>query len=439
MSPKKTLSFDALRQSISYALCNATDNREANKIEYSLHDIAMSGFACMFLQCPSLLEFQRRLEEGYGRSNLQTQFGIKAIPKNTTLREGLDEMNTLTFAPVFDDFLIRLQQQNQLQKYQFLEGMYLLPMDGTEYFTSRAVSCNSCLNAPAGKKGPRCFHKLVQAAIVFPGIKQVFPLMPEAIQNTDGLTKKDSEISAATRLMRSLKGAHPTMIFIRMGDSLYAHSPFIRETLLQGDHFLFSIKPGDHKHLTKELKQVSFYKHQETTKNQKITYEWALQQPLTAAADSPLVNVIRCRKVTVHKKTGEIKSTYIGTWITDLDVNENNIVKLVEAARTRWRIENECFNTLKNQGYAIEHNFGHGDKNLCFNFYILTLLAFFLQQIGDLCDPLYQQARKKAGTLRCFWQDIRALINRFLYASWYKLLEQMVDYKKHTFMLFPDG
>lgn len=260
MSPKKTLSFDALREGMSHLLHDAPDHRQASKIEYSLHDIAMSGFACMFLQCPSLLEFQRRLEEGYGRSNLLTQFGVKAIPKNTALREGLDAMDTLAFSPVFDDFLIRLQEQNQLQKYQFLEGMYLLPMDGTEYFTSRAISCDSCLNVPAGKKGPRCFHKVVQAAIVFPGIKQVIPVMPEAIQNTDGLTKKDSEISAAIRLMQSLKGAHPEMIFIRMGDSLYAHSPFIRETLAQGDHFLFSIKPGDHKHLTKALTQVTFNK-----------------------------------------------------------------------------------------------------------------------------------------------------------------------------------
>ena len=27
-------------------------------------------------------------------------------------------------------------------------------------------------------------------------------------------------------------------------------------------------------------------------------------------------------------------------------------------------VENETFNTLKNQGYQLEHNFGHGTKNL---------------------------------------------------------------------------
>jgi hypothetical protein len=429
------LTFDSLRASLSATLHNAPDHRQISKVEYSLHDIALSGFACMFLQCPSLLEFQRRLEEGYGRSNLQTQFGITAIPQNTALRSGLDAMDSQTFAPVFADYVLRLQQENQLQKYQFLDGMYLAPLDGTEYFTSRAISCDSCQSAPAGKKGPRCLHKVVQAAIVCPGIKQVIPFMPEEIQNSDGSTKKDSEVAAGIRLMRKIKAQHPDMTFIRMGDSLYAHTPFIRETLAQGDHYLLAMKPGDHKHLTKTLKNITWNKHSETTdKDRKITYEWALQQPLTAAADSHQVNVIRCRMTRPDKKTGTSKSTYIGTWITDLEVNEANVARLVAGARARWRIENECFNTLKNQGYAIEHNFGHGDQNLCFNFYILTLLAFFIQQIGDLCDPLYQQARAKAGTLRCFWQDIRALVNRFLYASWYKLLEQIIDYRKHTFI-----
>ena len=32
--------------------------------------------------------------------------------------------------------------------------------------------------------------------------------------------------------------------------------------------------------------------------------------------------------------------------------------------RARWKIENETFNTLKNQGYHFEHNYGHGEQHL---------------------------------------------------------------------------
>ena len=52
--------------------------------------------------------------------------------------------------------------------------------------------------------------------------------------------------------------------------------------------------------------------------------------------------------------------TYENAWVTDLTPTSANIVQLVRAARARWKIENEGFNTLKNQGYHLEHNFGHG-------------------------------------------------------------------------------
>ena len=51
------------------------------------------------------------------------------------------------------------------------------------------------------------------------------------------------------------------------------------------------------------------------------------------------------------------KVTYRNTWITDFIVSPDNIKKLVEGGRARWSIENEGFNTLKNNGYHIEHNF----------------------------------------------------------------------------------
>jgi len=76
------------------------------------------------------------------------------------------------------------------------------------------------------------------------------------------------------------------------------------------------------------------------------------------------------------------------SWVTDIPVSEENIRELVRGGRCRWKIENETFNTLKNQGYHIEHNFGHGKKNLSMNFFLLNLLAFFTHQILELTDLL---------------------------------------------------
>jgi hypothetical protein len=65
---------------------------------------------------------------------------------------------------------------------------------------------------------------------------------------------------------------------------------------------------------------------------------------------------------------------------------------MVTVARTRWKIENETFNTLKNQGYHLEHNYGHGNKYLATNFAILTFLAFLTDQIAQALDTAFQKS-----------------------------------------------
>ena len=74
------------------------------------------------------------------------------------------------------------------------------------------------------------------------------------------------------------------------------------------------------------------------------------------------------------------------TWVTDLRITRGNARPLVRGGRARWKIENETFNTLKNQGYQFEHNFGHGQQNLSVVFAMLMMLAFLVDQTQQLCD-----------------------------------------------------
>ena len=66
------------------------------------------------------------------------------------------------------------------------------------------------------------------------------------------------------------------------------------------------------------------------------------------------------RAIVIFDSKGEM--TYRCSWVTDIPLEAHNVEKVVRAARARWKIENEGFNTLKNQGYHLEHNFGHGSS-----------------------------------------------------------------------------
>ena len=85
----------------------------------------------------------------------------------------------------------------------------------------------------------------------------------------------------------------------------------------------------------------------------------------------------------------------------------------MRGGRARWRIENEVFNTLKNQGYHAEHNYGLGKQYLIFVFALLMMLAFLVDQIQQLCCPLFQSALERLESKKALWDRMRALFQCF--------------------------
>jgi len=161
-------------------------------------------------------------------------------------------------------------------------------------------------------------------------------------------------------------------------------------------------------------------------KGQTIIYQWMNDVPLVAGADAVKVNFFQKKTITVDGLGIETRCR-VESWITSFEVTEELVSLFVLGAKTRWKIENECFNTLKNQGYHLTHNYGHGEKNLSFNFYQLTLLAFTLQQIAELCDDIYQKCRKMAGSKRSLWEKLRTFVNSFVFESQEQLLHFYYD------------
>ena len=150
-------------------------------------------------------------------------------------------------------------------------------------------------------------------------------------------------------------------------------------------------------------------------------FEWINHVPLNGNKDTPWVSYFE------YWLIREGKATYHNSWVTDLTVDDNNIVELVKAGRCKWKIENETFNTLKNQGYHIEHNFGHGKKHLSMNFFLLNLLAFFMHQIFELTDKLYQKCRKEFSSKEEFWNNLRSVIRMLIFPDWETLLSRVLN------------
>ena len=90
-------------------------------------------------------------------------------------------------------------------------------------------------------------------------------------------------------------------------------------------------------------------------------------------------------------------------------MNRKNIKEIVEAGRTRWKIENENNNTLKTKGYNFKHNFGHGKQHLSSLLASLNILAFLVHTVLEWFDQCYALVRNELASRKTFFDDIRAL------------------------------
>src|ERR1700683_2876491 len=87
-------------------------------------------------------------------------------------------------------------------------------------------------------------------------------------------------------------------------------------------------------------------------------------------------------------------------------IRKDNVAEIVACGRARWKIENESFNVLKNHGYELEHNFGHGQRFLAMTLAALNLLAVAWHTVLDLLEPPWRTAREAAAKRTSFFAHI---------------------------------
>ncbi len=114
------------------------------------------------------------------------------------------------------------------------------------------------------------------------------------------------------------------------------------------------------------------------------------------------------------------------SWVTDLRVSKRNVFHLMRGGRARWKIANETFNTLKNQGDNFAHNYGHGEQHLSVMCAMLMMLAFVVDQTQQLCWALCRAVWAKLGSKRLLWERMRALFYDYALQSMRQLLETLL-------------
>lgn len=391
-----------------------------DRVTYSLIDCLMSGLAVFGLKCPSLLDFDEKRKDKCVVHNLKTLYGVEQAPCDTRLRERLDEVEPHLLRRAYKSGFRAVQRGKVLPLFEFLEGYYLISNDGTGLFYSTTIHCENCRIKQHRDGSVSYNHHMLSSVLVHPDQSVVLPLLSEPILREDGGTKNTCERTASKRLLTQLRKMHPQLKMLVVEDALYANAPHL-ELLKQLDYrYLIGVKPADHTWLFDYVRACK--PTQITLKQDNKTYHLSFVNgaPLNASHEDIHINFMECEEIDAKGKRQHF------TWITDFPITEHNVYQLMKGARARWRIENETFNTLKNQGYHFEHNFGHGYRYLSSVFAHLMMLAFLIDQVQQLCCPFFQKALKACLKKKNLWEGLRNYFRYSFIETWEALFHALV-------------
>jgi hypothetical protein len=383
----------------------------------SLVDYLMSGLAVFNLKFASLLQFDQNRHEPVIRRNLKNLFGVTDAPSDTSMRERLDELSPQQIRKPYKVLFAQLQRVKLLDQLKTSDGYYILSGDGTGHYSSGKVSCDCCCIKHHHNGSISYYHQMYAGALVHPDKSVVIPLAPEPITKADGDNKNDCERNASKRFFTDFRREHPHLKTIVVEDALAANQPHLSLLDSLNLAYIVGVKKGDHKYLFNWMETAEYESYEIKEDLTEVIHQFKIYQ------DAPLNATHQDYRVTVLEYW-EIKpdgSKQYFSWVTKLTLNKENVYERMRQARARWKIENETFNTLKNQGYNFGHSYGHGKKHLCSVLGMLMMLSFLIDQIQQLCDIHYQRARKKAGALYALQEKVRVLVQFIIWESWEQL------------------
>ena len=267
----------------------------------------------------------------------------------------------------------------QLADFHGYAGQWLCALDGVQYFSSDSIHCDQCTRHQQGKK-TRYSHSVIAPVLVAPGHDYVVSLEPEFITPQDGADKQDSEAAAAQRWTARQRGRFAPWRVTILADDLHSHEPFCRALLQEQYNYILVCKPESHAFVYEQLGELAqlrllgecvsqCWNGQGKGRHEAWTYRYANDLLLRDSDDALHVNWCELLVTNIDSqldgRVGCAELLYHNTFITNHRFRDDNVAANVRSGRARWKTENENHNTLKHQGYHLEHNFGHGEHIPC--------------------------------------------------------------------------
>jgi len=346
-------------------------------------------------------------------SNFEKLFHCK-LPHQDTVQLFFKQLPPEKLSSVQTALVSYLIEKRVLERYR-VQGCYTIAFDGSGVISGSAdrYGCGLKRESKAGVSFQ--YHVLEARLVTDSGL--CLPIASEWITNEQQAEydKQDCENKAFKRLAVKIKKAFPRLPVCVLADALYANNPIISICEQYGWKYIITLKdgslPGVQRCLADDpptTRNSFIHTPKCDNKYQSITQQYYWVNDLTH--EKHWFHYISCKETVCNTHTQKATTTHFAR-ITNMEVNADTVIRLSKAGRLRWKIENEGFNTLKNDGYEMQHLFSRKCFNAQKNYYQCLLIAHMINQFVE--QSLMVQdllAENKKLTIKYLWQQLMEAI-----------------------------
>jgi len=388
--------------------------KKASTYELAAH---MTACLAMFLfKSGSRNQYNQYREDIQFKTNYQRLFGFK-MPHGDSVQNVMGLLDIFQIEQLKQKMIQVLIQRKTFHSSRYRGHWFRVAVDASGMGSYDHQRDEQCLQRTSKNGKTTYFHSVLEARLITPNGFSI-SIATEWIENPENgeYNKQDCERKGFIRLAAKLKKAYPRLPMQILADGLYPYEGFFALCKANQWSYCVTFKNGNLTSVWEEVMELQLLQSKNT--RLEICYrpdgkivEQAFQWVTGVDYKSYILNWLECIETIKPTKTDgadeKLKITRF-VHITDLAINISNIVDTSRTGRLRWKIENEGFNTLKNGGYGMEHQYARKSYCALKNYFQFMQMAHLIHQLMTLTTRFREDfmMTKNHPTLKNLWLDL---------------------------------
>ena len=389
----------------------------------SAYELAAHLTACLAIflfKSGSRNQYNQNREDEQFKKNFKRLFGFD-MPHGDSVKNVIELLNIEQIEGLKHKMVQNLLKRKTFHTSRYRGKWFCIAVDASGVGSYDHERDPQCLHTTSKSGKVTYFHTVLEARLV---TLQGFSVSVATvwIENPEGgeYDKQDCERKAFTRMADKLKSLYPRLPILILADGLYPYEGFFAICEANQWAFCVTFKDGNLPSVWQEVAGLTPLQL-DNNHSEKIrlpsgnTIEQEFKWVTGLNYHGHALNWLECFETvsTSSAKMPEVKpKTTRFVHITNLPVNNSNIVGTSQVGRMRWKIENEGFNTLKNGGYNMEHQYARKSYTALKNYFQFMQMAHIIHQLMTI-NTRFQEKFMKAPnhpTLKNLWFNLVAVM-----------------------------